>query len=187
MNVEAEIDHHNEVVNSLRSNKTSIEEVITLLAESLRNSGTIMFCGNGGSASDSQHLAAEFIGRFTVNRKPIPALCLNTDTSVLTCIANDFSYDEIFSRQVEGLGKKNDILFCISTSGESSNILKACKAAQNKGIRIVALLGKGGGAALNLCDAAILVDSNHTARIQEAQIFVGHLICGEIERRLDLV
>lgn len=187
MTLADQIDAHNRVMQSLNLDSTALNEVVTLVTDSLASGKTVFFCGNGGSASDSQHLTAEFIGRFTVDREPISALCLNTDTSVLTCIANDFSYDDVFSRQIEGLGGEGDILFVISTSGRSPNIIKACAMAKKKRLKIVGLLGKGGGGALEFTDAAIVVASSETTRVQEAHIFLGHFICGEIEKRLGFV
>jgi len=161
--------------------------IMKLILECLSNDRTLFLCGNGGSASDSQHIAAELIGRFSSNRNPLRAIALNTDTSVITCISNDFSYKEIFSRQLEGLGKRQDVLLALSTSGDSENVNLAIKQANHMGINSIALLGKCGGEALRLANLSILVPSDSTARIQETHILIGHIICDLIEKELDLV
>ena len=157
-----------------------------LIVKTLQNGGTIFWCGNGGSASDSQHLAAELIGRYDKNRKPIRSVSLSSDTAVLTCISNDFGYDKVFSRQLEGLGKKGDILIAISTSGKSQNILSVIKQAKSMQINTIGFLGKGGGDAKSLCDNTIIVPSQTTARIQEIHILFGHILCDIIEEGLGL-
>ena len=161
-------------------------QISKLIANSLNNDATLFFCGNGGSAADSQHLAAEFIGRFNKVRKPLKAISLTTDTSVLTCISNDFNYNHIFSRQIEGLAKPADVLLVFSTSGESSNILNALKVANKLKMHTIAFLGKGGGKAKDLSKKFILIPSNSTARIQEMHIFLGHVICELVEFELGL-
>ena len=148
-----------------------------IFTEALKNGNTIFWCGNGGSAAESSHLAVELIGRFKNNRRPLPSVSLNSDTSALTCIANDFGYDEIFARQLEGLAKKGDVLVVLSTSGKSENILRALKMARVIGVTSIALLGKGGGRALNLADYSIVIDSTETARIQEVHLLLGHTFC----------
>ena len=161
-------------------------QISKLIANSLNNDATLFFCGNGGSAADSQHLAAEFIGRFNKVRKPLKAISLTTDTSVLTCISNDFNYNHIFSRQIEGLAKPADVLLVFSTSGESSNILNALKVANKLKMHTISFLGKGGGKAKDLSKKFILIPSNSTARIQEMHIFLGHMICELVEFELGL-
>ena len=155
-----------------------------MIAKSLKSGGTIYWCGNGGSAADSQHIAAEFVGRFKNDRKPLKSIALTTDTSVLTCVANDYSYEEIFSRQIKALGKKGDVLVAITTSGKSKNITKALIQAKKMKIKTVGLLGKGGGECKNYSDISIIVPSNVTARIQEAHILIEHLICELVEHKL---
>ena len=157
------------------------------IAESLAKGGTILWCGNGGSAADSQHLAAEFVGRFKKDRKALRSIALTTDTSVLTCIANDYSYEDIFSRQLEALARTGDVLIVISTSGNSENILRALKTAKELGVKTIALLGKDGGLAEAHADLAIVIPSVSTARIQEAHILIGHILCDLIEQELGLV
>jgi len=163
-----------------------IKEISQLLAHSLANGGTLFWCGNGGSAADSQHLAAELVGRFKKNRRALRSIALTTDTSVLTCVANDYSYDDIFARQVEALGRPGDVLIGISTSGNSENVLRAFKVAKQMGLKTIALLGKGGGYTIDLSDHALVIPSDSTARIQEAHILIGHILCELIEQELGL-
>lgn len=158
-----------------------IEEAVNACISCLKNGGKLMFCGNGGSAADSQHLAAEIIGRYKKNRPAMPAIALTVDTSALTAIANDFGYEDVFSRQVEGLGKKGDILFAISTSGNSINILKATEQAASMGIKTIAFTGVSGGKLKDMADITINVPSDETNHIQEMHIAVGHIICGLVE------
>lgn len=155
-----------------------------LTALALQGGGKVMFCGNGGSAADSQHLAAELTGRFINDRVPLAGLALSTDTSGLTCIANDYSFDEVFARQVIALGRPGDVLIAISTSGNSRNVLRAVEEAHRHGVKVIGLLGKGGGELAKWCDVAIIVPSNVTARIQEAHILIGHTLCGIVEQQL---
>jgi D-sedoheptulose 7-phosphate isomerase len=152
----------------------------------LRAGGKILLCGNGGSASDSQHIAAELVGRFVADRTPLPAIALSTDTSALTAIANDYGYREVFARQVQALGRAGDCLIGISTSGNSDNVLAAVRTAKALGIRTIGLTGRGGGALAQECEIALVVPSDVTARIQEAHIFIGHILCEQIETDLGL-
>ena len=161
-----------------------LEKSTDLVSKSLRSKRTIFWCGNGGSAADSQHIAAEFVGRFKKDRKPLRSVALTTDTSVLTCISNDYSFNEIFSRQIKALGKKGDILVVITTSGKSENIKKVILQAKKMGIKTIGLLGKGGGDCKNILDIPIIVPSENTARIQEMHILIGHLICEIVEKKL---
>ena len=156
------------------------------IGDSLKNGNTIFWCGNGGSAAESSHLAVELIGRFKNNRRSLPSLSLNADTAAITCIANDFGYDEIFARQLEGLGKKGDVLVVLSTSGKSENILKVLQKAKGMGITSIALLGKGGGQAVALSDFAIVIESEETARIQEMHLLLGHTLCEYAEIALGM-
>ena len=156
------------------------------LAKVLCQGGKIMFCGNGGSAADSQHLAAELTGRFIKDRRPLAAIALNTDTSALTCIANDYAFEQVFARQLTALARSGDALVAISTSGNSANILRAAEAAKAAGVFTLGLLGRDGGQLLSVCDAAIVVNHSVTARIQEAHILIGHTLCGLIEAELGL-
>ena len=160
-----------------------IIDVIQNINKRLKRGGKLLFCGNGGSAADAQHLAAEFIVRLrpNVNRNPIPALTLAQDTSTLTACGNDYSFDDIFLRPFQALVKKDDILLCITTSGNSKNILIVLKEAKKKKIYSVCFLGKGGGKAKKMCTKSLVVPSNNTARIQEAHIFLGHFILQKVE------
>ena len=165
---------------------SDITEVINTIGKKLKKGGKILFCGNGGSAADAQHLAAEFIIRLRphVNRNPIPAITLAQDTSTLTACGNDYSFDDIFLRPFKALVKKDDILLCISTSGNSKNILKVLKEAKKSKIYSVCFLGKGGGKAKKLSKKSLIILSNNTARIQECHIFLGHYIFQEVEKKL---
>ena len=163
-----------------------IKKISQILAQSLTNGGTLFWCGNGGSAADSQHLAAELVGRFKKNRKALRSLALTTDTSVLTCVANDYSYDDIFARQIEALARPGDVLIGISTSGHSENVSRAFKAAKDMNLNTIAMLGKGGGTAKDLADFALVIPSDSTARIQEAHILIGHILCELIEEEMGL-
>ena len=152
----------------------------------LRAGGTLFFAGNGGSAADAQHSAAEYVVRYGHNRRPLPAVALTTDTSLLTACANDLGYDEIFARQVEALARSGDVLVLHSTSGESPNTLRAAQAAKVKGVKVVALLGKGGGALSSLADCALIVPSDETSHIQELHLAVEHIVCAMVENALGL-
>ncbi len=170
----------------LTSLESVVNEAASLCVTSLQSGGKIMFCGNGGSAADSQHLAAELTGRFIKDRSPLAALALSTDTSAITCISNDYSFEEVFSRQLRGLGRSGDILIAISTSGNSRNIIRCVEEALVIGVSVIGLLGREGGALKDLCDVAIIVPSTVTARIQESHILIGHTFCGIIEQKLGL-
>ena len=171
---------------SLLKNSKDIIEVILKIHKKLEKGGKILFCGNGGSAADAQHLAAEFLLRLRphINRNPIAALSLAQDTSTLTACGNDYSFDDIFLRPFQAIAEKNDILICISTSGNSKNILKVLEEANKKNIYSVGFLGKGGGKAKKMCDQPLTISSNNTARIQECHIFLGHFILEKVEDQL---
>ena len=160
---------------------------IVVMTDCLRSGGKVMACGNGGSAADAQHFAAELIGRFERERQELAAIALTTDTSILTAVANDYSYDEIFSKQVRGLGKNGDILIGISTSGNSKNVIKAIEAAKKMGIKIIALTGNGGGKIASLLDEDdihLCAPSNRTARIQETHLVLLHALCDGVDHLL---
>lgn len=163
-----------------------IREISRILALSLANEGTIFWAGNGGSASDSQHLAAELVGRLSKNRKALRSIALNADSSILTCVANDFGYDQIFSRQLEALARPGDLFVGFTTSGNSPNILKAFEVSNQLSIETVGLLGMDGGQAKSMVNHSIVVPSFSTARIQEAHILIGHILCDLIEKELSL-
>ncbi len=155
-----------------------------LIIETYQQGGKVFFCGNGGSAADAQHLAAELSGRFYIDRPPLYAEALHVNTSYLTAVANDFGYDEVFARMIMACGAKNDILVALSTSGNSANILKAIECAKKKELKIIGLTGKTGGKMASLCDCLLNVPSENTPRIQEAHITIGHLICEEVEHAI---
>ncbi len=155
-----------------------------LLAKRLKNGNKVLICGNGGSAADSQHFAAEIVGRFEEERKAYPAIALTTDTSALTAIGNDYGFEKVFSRQVEGLGQKGDILIGISTSGNSPNVIEAVKVAKEMGIFTVGFLGKDGGKLKDLVDKAFIVFHKNTARIQEVHLVLEHSLCKIIDMYL---
>jgi D-sedoheptulose 7-phosphate isomerase len=178
------LNEHRALFSELDSLDDSVRAAGELMAWTLSGGKKIMFCGNGGSAADSQHLAAELTGRFFKDRRPLAAMALSVDSSALTCIANDYSFDEVFSRQVRAIGRPGDALVVISTSGNSANIIAAADAARQAGIRVVGLLGRDGGAVLRFCSASIIVPSCVTARIQEAHILIGHALCAIIEESL---
>ncbi len=163
-----------------------IEKSSNLISKSLSSKGTIFWCGNGGSAADSQHIAAEFVGRFKKERKPLRSIALTTDTSILTCISNDYSFESIFSRQLKALGRKGDVLVAITTSGKSENVRQALIEAKKMGIKTICLLGKKGGVCINHSDISLIVPSNQTARIQEMHILIAHLLCELVEKKLGL-
>lgn len=162
----------------------TIEQVAALCIRSYRQGNKVLFCGNGGSAADAQHLAAELSGRFYYDRPPLPAEALHANTSYLTAVANDYSFDEVFSRIVKGSGKEGDVLIALSTSGNSGNVILALQAAREKGIATVGLTGESGGLMKPLCDHLINIPSCDTPRIQEAHILIGHIICQLVESSL---
>ncbi|QQM31255.1 D-sedoheptulose 7-phosphate isomerase [Martelella lutilitoris] len=161
-----------------------IDRAAELCISSLRNGGKIIFCGNGGSAADAQHLAAELMGRFLIDRNPLPALSLTVDTSALTAIGNDYGFEKVFSRQLRGLAQKNDVVFGLSTSGNSANVVEAFETARSLGLATIGLTGRGGGKMEPLSDVLIAVPHDKTNHIQEVHIAVGHLICAFIEAEL---
>ena len=181
------LDQHARVFEQLSALDGVVQEAIDALTEVIRAGGKILLCGNGGSAADCQHIAAEFVGRFIDERRPLPALALNTDTSALTCIGNDYSFDDVFSRQVLALGSPKDCLIGISTSGNSKNVLRAVDTANELGMLTIGLSGRDGGALVTRARLNIVVPSDVTARTQEAHILVGHTICGGVEQQLGLV
>ena len=165
----------------------AIEHAVRLLVETLSNDGKILLCGNGGSAADCQHFAAELIGRFERERMELAAIALTTDSSILTAVANDYSYDEVFARQVRGLGRDGDVLIAISTSGNSPSVLAAAQAAVERGMRIIALTGRGGGRLGQLLadgDVHLCVPHDRTARIQEVHLLTIHCLCDGIDAEL---
>ena len=176
---------------SNRVKERFVKENINALLSAARRVSTcfagghkLLIFGNGGSAADAQHIAAEFVNRFSVERKPLPALALSTDTSILTSISNDYSFDEVFSKQIKALGRKDDVALGISTSGNSKNVILAVETARDMGLYTVGLTGCGGGELARCCDLALIVDSRATPRIQETHITAGHVLCELVDRTL---
>lgn len=165
----------------VRQNADTLIGLAERISNAFLDGGKLMLCGNGGSAADAQHIAAEFVNRFQRQREPLPALALTTDTSIITSIANDEGYAHVFSKQITALGEKGDILIAISTSGTSANIISAIHAAREGGVYTVGLTGGGGGEMLGLVDLVLIVESASTPRIQELHIFAGHLVCELVE------
>src|SRR6266513_563705 len=183
------------VVNSLRSGTElrnqvaqsrgeKIVDAAALITECLGSGGKLLLFGNGGSAADAQHLAAEFVGRFQIERHPLPAIALTTDSSILTAVGNDYGFDQIFTRQVQALGRPGDVAIAISTSGNSPNIIEAVKAARKGYLKTIGLSGKDGGLLAAEADVVITIASTSTARIQECHITIGHLLCELMEEAL---
>jgi D-sedoheptulose 7-phosphate isomerase len=172
-------------VKNLLLNKIEVMKDITeVIYSSLKNGKKIIIAGNGGSAADSQHFAAELIGRYKLERRSLPAIALNTDTSILTAIGNDYGFEEIYRRQIESLGEEGDIFVSISTSGNSENLVRAIKEANNKKMKTISLLGKGGGVMKDISNYSLIVPSDNIPRIQETHIFIIHTICEIIEKKL---
>lgn len=185
-------ESHDEAARSLREHQAVIDDILSGGLETIRQAGMeiyralsrdhkVLLCGNGGSASDAQHIAAEFVGRFEAERRAWPAIALTTDTSALTALANDYGYERIFARQVEALATSGDVLVCISTSGNSDNVLAAAMVARERGCRTIGLTGANGKRLASLCDVTVLVPSTRTARIQEAHIAIGHVWCEMVD------
>jgi D-sedoheptulose 7-phosphate isomerase len=172
----------NEILQS-ESMIAQLEEVAQIITRSFQNGKKVLFCGNGGSAADAQHLAAEFSGRFYTDRDALPAEALHTNTSYLTAVANDYSYDVVYSRLVKGIGNKGDVLVGLSTSGNSKNIVEAFLTAKNKGITTVGLTGISGGKMKECSDYLFAVPSSDTPRIQESHILLGHILCQLVEEQ----
>ncbi len=184
MNFSLALQQHFEVFEKLHHQLPEIETAAAVVVNALQKKGKVLLIGNGGSAADAQHLAAEFIGRFKQERAAIPAIALTTDTSVLTCLSNDYDYTYIFTRQLEALCRPEDVVIAISTSGNSLNVLNGVKTAKNMGAVCIALTGQNGGKLEGLADFCIKAPSQDTARIQEAHIFIGHVICEYVEHTL---
>tara|TARA_X000000950_G_C13914462_1_gene660309 strand:- start:1623 stop:2210 length:588 start_codon:yes stop_codon:yes gene_type:complete len=161
-----------------------IVDVSKIMIKTFKNGGKLLFCGNGGSAADAQHLAAEFSGRYYFDRPPLYAEALHVNTSYITAVANDYSYNEVFSRIVNAMGSKNDVLIALSTSGNSYNVINALKMAKSKGLLTVGLTGKGGGKMKSFCDFIIEIPSSNTPRIQECHMLIGHSLCEIVENKL---
>lgn len=167
-----------------RSLENRLQEIYELVLQTLKDGKKILICGNGGSAAEAQHIAAEFVGRFKKDRSGWPSVALTTDTSILTAISNDYSFEEIFARQVEALGDAGDLLILLSTGGSSPNCVRACRKAKTLGVRTAAFTGKGGGELKDLADLSFIVPSKATAHIQEVHLVVLHAICERVEEVL---
>ncbi len=181
ISLDSQLDESIQVQTSLRNLLPDILRAAKMTVESLKSGGKILSCGNGGSAADAQHLTEEFIGRYRSNRVPLAAIALTADTQALTCIANDFGYEEIFARQVRALGKPGDVLVAFSTSGNSENIIRALKDARALGVKTINCSGKDGGKAKGLANIELIIPSDSTARIQEAHTFILHCILEYVE------
>lgn len=180
--VQRSLNEHAVVFNDLNTTGLrSIYECAEIIKATLKNGGKILICGNGGSAADAQHIAAELVGRYETERTALPAIALTTDTSALTALANDYSFERVFSRQVEGLARAGDCLIAISTSGDSNNVINAVMSARSRGCKVVGMTGSNGKKLASLSDACLMVPSNRTARIQEAHITVAHIWCELID------
>ena len=162
----------------------TIAEIGRSMVESIRSGGKVVFLGNGGSAADAQHLAAEFTGHFVRERAPVAAMALSTDTSALTAIGNDYGFEHVFERQIRALGRKGDVCVAISTSGNSPNVLRAAETAREIGMRVIALTGRDGGKLARLAEMALVIPSDSTARIQECHITIGHILCEYVDEEL---
>ncbi len=175
------MEEHLEVVQAARLLAQEIEAAAQRIAQALAEGSKVLLCGNGGSAADAQHIAAELVGRFLKERRALPALALNTNTSIVSAIGNDYGFAEVFARQVAALGQAGDVLVAISTSGNSPNVLRAAETAQEKGLVVIGLTGASGGRLAALCDLCLRVPSASTPRIQEVHILIGHIISQLIE------
>ena len=162
----------------------AIQDAVQICIDGFKNGNKLYLCGNGGSAADAQHIAAELSGRFYYDRKPLPAEALHVNSSFLTAVANDYKFDLVYSRMVEAMGEKGDILIGISTSGNSANVINAIEVANNKQMRTIGFTGKEGGKLAGLTNISINVPSDNVARIQEAHILIGHILCEEVEKAL---
>jgi len=180
-NLKSCLQEHIQVATKMQELLPLVKKAGDVCIDSLKNEGKILICGNGGSAADSQHIAAELSGRFKKERVALAGIALTTDTSALTAIGNDYGFEYVFSRQVEALAKKDDVLIAISTSGNSENVINAINSAKKIGCKIITLTGKDGGAMKNMGDVNIVVPSYNTPRIQEMHIMIGHMICALID------
>jgi len=182
--IEAICDEHLRVATAVRSLAPDVNRVVDIIARSMAAGGALLVCGNGGSAADAQHIAAELTGRVFRDRKPLRALARHANTSSLTAIGNDYGYDEVFAREVGAHGRGGDVLLAISTSGNSRNVVRAIEAAREKQMSVIGLTGEHGGKMRGLCDVCLCVPSSSTPRIQECHILIGHAICELLEQIL---
>ncbi len=185
--ISKEMDAHKRVIeDTIEEMKNHIYTACIVASETINKGGKILIFGNGGSAADAQHIAAELSGRYKKERRGLPGIALTTDTSVLTAVGNDYGYDRVFDRQVEALANEGDLLMGISTSGNSKNVLRALSLGRNMGCKTIGFSGRGGGAMEDFCDVSLVVPSDDTPRIQEMHIMIGHIICQAIDDALEL-
>ncbi len=175
--IEERMNEHEAVFQAVKALAPDIDRAGAIVRDALETGHTIFFCGNGGSAADSQHLAAEIVGRFQKDRRAFPAVALTVDTSILTAVANDYGYDTVFRRQVQALGREGDVLVALSTSGSSKNVVEAIEEARLKGMKVIGMTAAGGGKMKELCDVILAVPTKTTARAQEMHILIGHILC----------
>ncbi len=181
-NIQRIIDEHQNALDFVKTRKEKIKEIADIIIDTLDRGKKLIIMGNGGSAADSQHFAAEIVGRFQKERKALPAIALSTDTSILTAVGNDYGFDKIFSRQVEAFGEEGDAVICFSTSGNSENVIQAADAASQIGCRTIGFLGRDGGKLKDKCDVSIVVEIETTARVQEMHLMIYHIICELVEK-----
>ena len=168
----------------LKNNHESLIRAATVIVEAFNNESKLMIFGNGGSAADAQHIAAEFVNKFRIERPPLPAMALTTDTSILTSVSNDYNFDDVFSKQIQALGIEGDVAWGISTSGEAANVLTGLRVARNRGLRTIGMTGSGGGKMAEFAQVLLGVDGENTARIQECHITMAHIICELVDYQL---
>ena len=183
-NIKQIFDEITQLINKSKELELEITNCVKIIVECLKKNKKIILFGNGGSAADAQHIAAEFVGRFNLERKSYPAIALTTDSSIITSIGNDYSFDQIFSRQCESLVTKDDVIIGISTSGNSINVKNGLITAKKNGAKTIGLLGNGGGEIKSIVDYPLIVESNSTARIQEIHRIVSHIICDLVEKKM---
>jgi D-sedoheptulose 7-phosphate isomerase len=183
MKFSSDVDSLIEALQALKALEADVAEVVQICVDALKAGNKVVFCGNGGSASQAQHLAAELVGRYKVNRPAMNSISLTVDTSALTAIGNDYGFDVVFARQIEGVGNAGDVLVGLSTSGSSKNVVAAFESAKRKGIKTIAFVGSKPCAMKDLADATIAVPADVSNKIQEMHLVVGHYVCGEIEKR----
>ena len=180
---EQSIEQCTRVIGSLRAQLPDLAEIVRAIIDALDSGNKVMTIGHGGSAADALHMSEELLGRFDADRRPLPAVSLVADPTLLTCIANDYGFEEVFARQVEGLGANGDVLVVFSTSGNGEGLRRAVAAARAKGIVVIGFLGKGGGDLADLCEQVLIVDSDSTARVQEAHTLILHLVLERVDQR----
>lgn len=181
-NIEAELAEHNRVIGEIDSKK--IEKISQMIVNCYKNNGKVVLFGNGGSAADAQHIAGELVGKFKLERKSLPAIALTTNTSIITAVGNDYSFERVFERQVESMVDDRDVVIGISTKGNSGNVIKGILKAKEKGAKTIAFTGRTGGRLKGIVDVLLNIPSDNTPRIQEAHITIGHIICGVTEDQL---